>query len=254
MTDEQDPRPGPQAAREGRGRGLHARRGRGADGQGRRADGEVRDRAGAAGRDASPRPTTSPPTGSSTSRLRTRRSRAACCATSARRWAATVSVLTSRSGDGVVLHMFGFRSDVERAEILYTSLLLQMATRHGARGDPRALPARLRGPLSRQGLPPVMDARVRQRGHPPRRGQAENRAKREAEQDETTGNSTALVLADRSLQVKAAMSAAYPKHPDDFDEPQRTRLQRRLRQRPDARTSAGPESAAGRQARSGADR
>ena len=39
---------------------------------------------------------------------------------------------------------------------------------------------------------------------------AENRAKWEAEQDETTGNSTALVLADRSLQVKAAMSAAYP--------------------------------------------
>ena len=35
--------------------------------------------------------------------------------------------LTSRTGDGVVLHMFGFRSDVERAEILYTSLLLQMA-------------------------------------------------------------------------------------------------------------------------------
>ena len=117
--------------------------------------------------------------------------------------------LTSRSGDGVVLHMFGFRSDVERAEILYTSLLLQMASAMVHVEIPERYRRDYAGrshvkAYRRSWMLGFVSAVIR------RVEAAENRAKREAEQDETTGNSTALVLADRSLQVKAAMSAAYP--------------------------------------------
>jgi Protein of unknown function (DUF2786) len=36
------------------------------------------------------------------------------------------SVILPRSGSGTRIHMFGFASDIERTEILYTSVLVQM--------------------------------------------------------------------------------------------------------------------------------
>jgi hypothetical protein len=118
--------------------------------------------------------------------------------------------LSSRSGSGVVLHMFGFRSDIERLDVLYTSLLLQMA--HGL--ERQEIPERAQRDYAGRshvkafrrswmlGFISAVVARV---------NAAENRVKAEAEQDETTGSSTALVLADRSLQVKAALTDAYPR-------------------------------------------
>jgi hypothetical protein len=117
--------------------------------------------------------------------------------------------LAGRAGDGVVLHMFGFRSDIERAEVLYTSLLLQMA--HGL--AQQEVPERAQRDWAGRshvkayrrswmlGFVSATVARVKA---------AENRAKREAEQDISTGPGTALVLADRSVQVQGAMRQAYP--------------------------------------------
>jgi hypothetical protein len=118
--------------------------------------------------------------------------------------------LASRTGDGVVLHMFGFRSDIERTEMLWTSLLLQMA--HGL--AQQEIPERARRDYAGRshvkayrrswmlGFVRATVARVKA---------VENRAKREAEQDISTGPGTALVLADRSVQVLGAMREAYPK-------------------------------------------
>jgi hypothetical protein len=112
-------------------------------------------------------------------------------------------------GDGVILHIFGFRSDIERADLLFTSLLLQMA--HGL--AQQEIPERVKKDWSGRsrvkayrrswmlGFTSAAIARVRQ---------AENQAKQEAEQD-TCKPGTALVLADRSLQVQRAFKTAYPR-------------------------------------------
>jgi hypothetical protein len=113
------------------------------------------------------------------------------------------------SGRDTVLHVFGYQSDLERAELLYTSLLLQMA--HGLR---RAeVPARAQRDyagrshmraFNRSWMLGFVGAVVR------RVEAAEGRAKQEAEQD-TSKPGAALVLADRSLAVRSAFKSAYPK-------------------------------------------
>jgi uncharacterized protein DUF2786 len=114
----------------------------------------------------------------------------------------------TRSTEGTRLHVFGYTSDLERADILFTSLLVQMARAlakqavPGAGGEARAW--RRSWML---GYAAAVVARVRA---------AEEAAVAAAEgaagtADAPAGASAALVLADRSLVVRRQVAAAYPR-------------------------------------------
>ena len=111
-------------------------------------------------------------------------------------------VLLSTSRPGARIHVFGYASDLERADILYTSLLLQMA-----RGlSVTVVPAGIRSPRAWRrswllGFVSAVISRVRA---------AEDRAAASAEGEVHTGPSTALVLADRALVVRRQLEEAYP--------------------------------------------
>jgi hypothetical protein len=111
-------------------------------------------------------------------------------------------VLLSTSRPGARIHVFGYASDLERADILYTSLLLQMA-----RGlTTTVVPAGVRSPRAWRrswllGFVSAVITRVRT---------AEERAAAGAEGEEQAGPSTALVLADRALVVRRQLEEAYP--------------------------------------------
>jgi Protein of unknown function (DUF2786) len=112
-------------------------------------------------------------------------------------------ILVPRRDPGVRVHVFGYSSDLERAEILYTSLLVQMArglalTRVPARvGSPRAW--RRSWML---GYVSAVASRV---------GAAEDRAAADADtRASADGPSTALVLADRSVTIRLQAQQAYP--------------------------------------------
>jgi hypothetical protein len=103
------------------------------------------------------------------------------------------------------LHAFGYTSDLELAEILFTSLLVQMARAlavqpvpsYGGRGEARAW--RRSWML---GYSTAVVARVRA---------AEEAAVASAPAETNSGASTALVLADRSLVVRRQLAQAYPR-------------------------------------------
>jgi len=108
------------------------------------------------------------------------------------------------SAAAVRVHVFGSAEDIERAELLYTSLLLQMASalRHASR------PAYVRSQRawSRSfllGYVSAVCARVRD---------AEGRARQDARQDDAASGarSTELVLVSRAQQIEAAYRRAYP--------------------------------------------
>jgi hypothetical protein len=106
---------------------------------------------------------------------------------------------------GKRVHVFGYASDLERAELLYTSLLVQMA--HGlaaARVPPTARSARAWRRSWLLGYSSAVTSRVRA---------AEERAASRASDGDTAagGTSAALVLADRSLVVRRHAQAAYPR-------------------------------------------
>lgn len=115
------------------------------------------------------------------------------------------AVRRTRYPDGakeLSLHLFGHRSDLERAEILFTSLLVQ------------AMHA-----LARTPVPPWEHAAAFRRSwligfgtavaH--RLADAERRAASDAdERFESRGTSSALVLADRSARVDRAVGVEYP--------------------------------------------
>jgi hypothetical protein len=109
------------------------------------------------------------------------------------------------SAPGTVVHVFGFQSDIERLDVLYTSLLLQMASglarqRPASYYDARHIRAWRRSWM----LGFITGALGRVRA-------AEDRAKADAEKQAPGGApGVALVLADRSLQVQAAVRQAYP--------------------------------------------
>jgi hypothetical protein len=113
-------------------------------------------------------------------------------------------VLIPRSGPGTRVHVFGYRSDLERTDILYTSLLVQMARALAAAAVPaltRSVRAWRRSWML--GYISAVTARVRQ---------AENAAARAADAQETAGGTpAAVVLADRSVTVRARAQAAYPR-------------------------------------------
>jgi Protein of unknown function (DUF2786) len=113
-------------------------------------------------------------------------------------------ILLNPKGAGARVHIFGYSSDLERTDILYTSLLLQMA--HGLiAASPPANASSVRAWRRSWllGFAAAVVARVKA---------AEDRAAAAAEtrQTESGGPSTALVLADRSVVIRNQMEDAYP--------------------------------------------
>lgn len=116
------------------------------------------------------------------------------------------SVQRARYVDGakqLSLHLFGYESDLLRAELLYTSLLLQATSTLARTPAPfgESTAAFRRSWLA--GFTTAVSHRLRD---------AERRAESQAEQahPESTGRSVSLVLADRSAVVSAAVTDEYP--------------------------------------------
>lgn len=101
------------------------------------------------------------------------------------------------------LHLFGYRSDLARAEILYTSLLLQAASQLRSAVP---LPGESVAAYRRSWLAGFTTAVVR------RLREAERRAEAAARPDHPAaeGRSVSLVLADRSVAVRRAVESEYP--------------------------------------------
>jgi hypothetical protein len=111
-------------------------------------------------------------------------------------------VILPRTGPGSRIHMFGFASDIERTDVLYTSLLLQMWQGLSA-VEP---PAWSRSPRAWRrswllGFATAVIARVRA---------AEQRAAQHAADAPAGGPSAALVLADRTEIIEHTLRQAYP--------------------------------------------
>jgi hypothetical protein len=111
-------------------------------------------------------------------------------------------MLTTKTG--LKIHVFGYASDIERTDVLYTSVLIQMW--HGLAGArvpewSRSVRAWRRSWLL--GFAAAVIARVQT---------AEAAAQAQAERAAPAGQSsrTALVLADRSLVIRRNVAAAYP--------------------------------------------
>lgn len=111
-------------------------------------------------------------------------------------------VLLHTRGADELLHVFGFDTDLEQVEMLYTSLLLQMGSA-----------------LARHPIPPYITGRslMAERrsymlgfvgGVSPRLEAAYKQAVAEADDSGTKG--TALVLASREVAVKSALRDMYP--------------------------------------------
>jgi hypothetical protein len=105
---------------------------------------------------------------------------------------------------GLKVHIFGYDSDIERSDVLYTSVLVQMS--HGlataivpGRASPRAW---RRSWLLGFGAAVIGRVKAAEQAAQDRADQATPRAE--------AGKSTALVLADRSLVIRAAVQREYP--------------------------------------------
>ena len=112
-------------------------------------------------------------------------------------------VVLPTSGPGSRIHVFGYVSDIERADVLYTSLLVQMW--QGMAGAD--VPAWTRSPRAWRrswllGFATAVVSRVRAAEH-----QAACQATAPAGAE---GPSAALVLADRRQVVRRAIEQAYP--------------------------------------------
>jgi hypothetical protein len=112
-------------------------------------------------------------------------------------------VILPRTGPGSRIHLFGFASDIERTDVLYTSLLLQMW--QGLSGAEPPAWARSSRAWRRSwllGFATAVVARVRT---------AEQAAARRAA-DVPAGNGAtgALVLADRTEIIERTLRQAYP--------------------------------------------
>jgi Protein of unknown function (DUF2786) len=112
-------------------------------------------------------------------------------------------VVLPRADSGSRIHMFGFASDLERADILFTSLLVQMWQGLAA----AELPSWSRSPRAWRrswllGFASAVVARVRAAEH---KAAAEATAPAAA-----SGSRTALVLADRRQVIRRNIEQAYP--------------------------------------------
>jgi hypothetical protein len=102
-----------------------------------------------------------------------------------------------RQGTGFALHLFGFASDLERVELLFTSLLVQAA--HGLAGapvPPGEHPAAFRRSWL-AGFTTAVGGRLR--------------AAESAAATQSATPSVALVLADRSVRVDRRLAEVYPR-------------------------------------------
>lgn len=111
-------------------------------------------------------------------------------------------VLLSSRRPGVRIHVFGFESDLEQVDMLYTSLVLQMASAHRKVRPPvgvRSVRAWNRSYLL--GWVSAVIARA---------NAAYAVAQKNADAESTSGPSTELVLADRAVQITAELRSAYP--------------------------------------------
>ena len=112
-------------------------------------------------------------------------------------------VILPSTGPGTRIHVFGFTSDIERADVLYTSLLVQMW--QGLAGTP--LPPRVHNARAWRrswllGFATAVVARVRA---------AEAGAARQATDPAAgAGSRAALVLADRTEVITRTLKHAYP--------------------------------------------
>jgi hypothetical protein len=110
-------------------------------------------------------------------------------------------LLTTQAG--LKVHVFGYQSDLERLDVLYTSVLIQMW--HGLAGA--QVPAWSRSPRAWRrswllGFATAVISRVRA---------AEHDATRQATSPATpAGSRTELVLADRAQVIRAEAERAYP--------------------------------------------
>jgi len=110
---------------------------------------------------------------------------------------------TPQLGGGTLLtaHLIGMSADLTRAEILYTSLLVQMAHGLAAARVPFGEDARAYRRSWMAGFASTIAARLEA---------AERAARRDATSGED-GSSTALVLASRADLVSARLTALYPR-------------------------------------------
>jgi uncharacterized protein DUF2786 len=113
----------------------------------------------------------------------------------------------TQTEEGPRLHVFGYSSDLERAEILFTSLLVQMARALAKQAVPaygNSAKAWRRSWML--GYCAAVVARVRAAEE-----EAVAAAGADADAAADAGTSAAVVLADRSLTVRLQVSAAYPR-------------------------------------------
>jgi hypothetical protein len=112
-------------------------------------------------------------------------------------------ILLSSTGPGTRIHVFGYASDIERTDVLYTSVLIQMW--HGLIGA--QVPGWAKSPRAWRrswllGFATAVITRVRA---------AEHAAATQATAPAAGGSSrTALVLADRALVIRKNAEQAYP--------------------------------------------
>jgi len=112
-------------------------------------------------------------------------------------------VILPRTGPGSRIHVFGFASDIERTDVLYTSVLIQMWQGLAATQPPvwaQSPRAWRRSWLL--GFATAVVARVR--------AAEEGAAQRAADGAAGDGRSTALVLADRAEIIERTLRQAYP--------------------------------------------
>jgi hypothetical protein len=130
-------------------------------------------------------------------------------------------VILPRSGPGTRIHMFGYTSDIERADVLYTSVLIQMW--QGLAATP--LPGRVQSARAWRrswllGFVTAVVARVR--------AAEDNAARQAAGPAAGAASRTALVLADRTRGHHAHAEARVPGDPHLARDLHRQRLRDRL--------------------------
>ncbi len=112
-------------------------------------------------------------------------------------------VLLGGARPGSRVHLFGFASDIDRTDVLYTSVLIQMS--HGlagARVPEWSSSARAWRRSWLLGFATAVIARVREAEH--------GAVLAAAEQRTSSGERADLVLADRSLIIRRQVEDAYP--------------------------------------------
>src|SRR6516165_9489100 len=112
-------------------------------------------------------------------------------------------VILPRTSPGTRIHMFGYSSDIERTDVLYTSLLIQMW--QGLAATP--VPAQVQSARAWRrswllGFATAVVARVR--------AAEEGATSRATAPEARSGARTALVLADRDLVIRRNIEQAYP--------------------------------------------